>query len=162
MCYRALSITRAPFFNGTHNGHTIARPLGRGMVCLLWVQSLNYVLPLLLTRSLQYRVILDRDIPRVYCIIHIFKFTVSINYMCKHELSSANQIKSMPTNSARCLIFPPSGVLSLYEACALPSMIMAERGVQAFVIINLVLIKCMSSGSLSSRVSQRIGYFLFV
>ena len=39
--YSALSITSCHFFHGAHNGHTTARPSGRGMVCLLWVQSLN-------------------------------------------------------------------------------------------------------------------------
>ena len=35
------------------------------MVCLLWVQSLLYALPLLLTRCMQCRVILDRHISRI-------------------------------------------------------------------------------------------------
>ena len=44
---RALDISRSLCFTRLHNGDTIARPRGRGMVCPLWVQSLNRVLHLL-------------------------------------------------------------------------------------------------------------------
>ena len=41
----------------TMDTHTIARPSWRGIVCLLWMQSLSHVFPLLVTRCMQYHVI---------------------------------------------------------------------------------------------------------
>ena len=66
--YRALSISCGHFLQATLNGRTIAHPDGRAMVCLLWVQSLKYVFPLLMASCMQYHVILDRDISRTDCI----------------------------------------------------------------------------------------------
>ena len=53
-----LDISRSHFSTIlTMDTHTIRRPSGRGMVCLLWMQSLSYVFPLLVTRCMQYHVI---------------------------------------------------------------------------------------------------------
>ena len=47
VCYKPTTVhsryLAVTFFHGSNNGHTITRPLGRGMVCLLWVLSLNLV-----------------------------------------------------------------------------------------------------------------------
>ena len=77
--YSALSISRGRFIHGTHNGHTITRPSGWSMVWFLWV--------LLLTRCMQYRVILDRDISRVDCMVtlvieHNDRFFADDIFMC--------------------------------------------------------------------------------
>ena len=60
--YLAITFSTVP-----HNGHTISRPSGRGMLCLLSMQSLSYVFPVLLMTCIQYRVTSDCDISTVYC-----------------------------------------------------------------------------------------------
>ena len=48
--------------------HPIARPLGQGMRCLLWIQTVLYILPLSVQWCLQYYVILDHVITALHCI----------------------------------------------------------------------------------------------
>ena len=48
--------------------HPIARPLGRGMGCLLWIQALIDILPRFLQWCVQYLVILDRVLTALDCI----------------------------------------------------------------------------------------------
>ena len=52
----------------THNRHPIARPWGRGMGCLLWLQTLMNVIPKSLQCCVQYHVMLDRFITALDCI----------------------------------------------------------------------------------------------
>ena len=49
------------FFPNPHNIHPIARSLGRGMGCILWVQTVVYTLPQSLQWCMQCHVILDDD-----------------------------------------------------------------------------------------------------
>ena len=51
----------------THNRHPIARPWGRAMGCLLWVQSLFYVLPLSQHYCIQYIAMFDCVTTPLYC-----------------------------------------------------------------------------------------------
>ena len=55
------------FFKNIHERHPIARPLGRGMGCLLLVQSLIDILPQFLQWYMQYVDILDRVITALDC-----------------------------------------------------------------------------------------------
>ena len=55
--YKAVNFLRCP-----HKIRPIARPLGRGMGCILWVQTVIYTPPQSLQWCMQYRVILDRVI----------------------------------------------------------------------------------------------------
>ena len=55
--YNAVNFLQSP-----HKIHPIARPLGRGMRCILWDQTLVYSLPLLLKWCMQYHGISDRVI----------------------------------------------------------------------------------------------------
>ena len=56
------------FIQNSYKRHIIARPLGRGMVCLLWIQSLIYILSSSLQSCMQYIVILDHIITELNCI----------------------------------------------------------------------------------------------
>ena len=56
------------FLKNYHNRHPIARPLGRGMGCLLWVWNLIYILLLQLQYPMYYRDKLDRVITALHCI----------------------------------------------------------------------------------------------
>ena len=58
----------ANFLKYSHNRHPIARPWGRGLVCLLWVWNLIYVLLLSLKYRMQYRDKLDHSIMALDCI----------------------------------------------------------------------------------------------
>ena len=60
--------TRQFFFQNIHERHATARPSGRGMGCLLWVQLLIDILPQFLQWYVQYHVILDRVISALDCI----------------------------------------------------------------------------------------------
>ena len=55
-CYNAVSVLK-----NIHERHPIARPLGRGMGCLLWIQQF-------LQSFMQYLTILDRAIMTLDCI----------------------------------------------------------------------------------------------
>ena len=55
-------ITRSFFFTNIHKRHLMARPLGGGMGCCLWVQHLIDILPQCLQLFVQYLIILDRVI----------------------------------------------------------------------------------------------------
>ena len=50
------------FHQNSRKRHTIARPNGRAMVCLLWIEYLIYILPLSLQCSMQYIFILNHII----------------------------------------------------------------------------------------------------
>ena len=50
------------FLKNIHKRHPIARLLGRGMGCPLWIQHLIDILPEFLQSFMQYRTILDRVI----------------------------------------------------------------------------------------------------
>ena len=52
-----------------HNRHSISCPLGWDMGCVLWVQTLIYILPLLLYLCLQYHAILVFIIMPHNCIL---------------------------------------------------------------------------------------------
>ena len=51
-----------------HKAHPIARPLGQGIGCLLWIQPLMYVLPQSLSCHVQIHVMLDRAMKVLDCI----------------------------------------------------------------------------------------------
>ena len=55
------------FFKNIHERHPIARPLGRGMGCLLLVQPLIDIMPQFLQWYMQYVDILDRVITALDC-----------------------------------------------------------------------------------------------
>ena len=55
------------FLKNIEKRHLIARPLGRGMVCLLWIQHLIDVLSEFLQSFKQYFYILDRVITALDC-----------------------------------------------------------------------------------------------
>ena len=59
------------FLKNIYKRHPIARLLGRGMGCLLWVQPLIDILPQFLQWSLKYLVILDHVIMALDCTIRI-------------------------------------------------------------------------------------------
>ena len=65
------------FHQNHHNRHPIARPSGRGMGCLLWVQALIYVLPLSLKCCMHYRAILYRVITAIHCNWGLNKLNIS-------------------------------------------------------------------------------------
>ena len=53
--------------------HPIARPFGRGIRCILWIQHLIDILPQFLQLFMQYLTILDRVITALDCIyIYIY------------------------------------------------------------------------------------------
>ena len=52
-----------------HKIHPIARPLGRDMGCILWLQILIDILPQSVKWCLQYRVILNCVITALHCIM---------------------------------------------------------------------------------------------
>ena len=56
------------FLTNIHKRHPIARPLGRGMGCLLWIQRLIDTLSQFLQLFMQYLTILDRAITALHCI----------------------------------------------------------------------------------------------
>ena len=64
-CYNTVN-----FLQNLHKKHPryIARPLGRGMVCILWVQTMIYTLPQSQQWCMQYHMILDREIVALDCI----------------------------------------------------------------------------------------------
>ena len=55
------------FLQNLHRIHPIARPLGRGMGCILWVQTVIYTLPQSLQWCMQNHDILDRVITTLDC-----------------------------------------------------------------------------------------------
>ena len=55
------------FLKDIHKRHPIARPLGRGTGCLLWIPHLIDILPELLQSFMQYPTILDRVITALDC-----------------------------------------------------------------------------------------------
>ena len=56
------------FLTDIHKRDPIARPLGRGMGCLLWIKHLIDILPQFMQLFVQYRTILDRVITAQYYI----------------------------------------------------------------------------------------------
>ena len=62
-CYNAVN-----FQKNIHKRHTIARPLGRGMGCLLWIQHLIDIMREFMQSFIQYLAILDRIITALDCI----------------------------------------------------------------------------------------------
>ena len=56
------------FLTNIRKRHPIARPLGRGMGCLLWIQHLIDTLSQFLQLFMQYLTILDRVITALHCI----------------------------------------------------------------------------------------------
>ena len=61
-------MTRSIFSKKNCKRHTIDRPLGRDMVCLLWIESVIHILPPSLQWYMQYLAILDRVITGLNCI----------------------------------------------------------------------------------------------
>ena len=59
------------FLTNFHKRHPIARPLGRAMGCLLWIQHLFDILPEFLQSFMQYLIILDRVITALDYILGI-------------------------------------------------------------------------------------------
>ena len=59
------------FLQNNHNRHPIARPWGRDMGCLLWVQALIYILSQSLHYCVHYDIIFDRVITALHCIDYI-------------------------------------------------------------------------------------------
>ena len=49
-----LSRAHVNFLTNIHKRHLIARPLGRGISCLLWIQHLIDILPQFLHSFMQY------------------------------------------------------------------------------------------------------------
>ena len=66
------------FLQNIYKRHPIARPSGRGMWCLLWVQPLIDILPHFLQWCVQYHVILDHVITALDCIAKIIAFLFQI------------------------------------------------------------------------------------
>ena len=56
------------FHPNSYKRHLIARPLGRGMGCLLWIQHLINILPEFMQSFMQYLTILDRVLTTLNCI----------------------------------------------------------------------------------------------
>ena len=63
-CYNAVN-----FLTNIHLRHPIARPLGRGMGCVSWIQRVIDILPQFLQLSMQYLTILDCVITALDCIM---------------------------------------------------------------------------------------------
>ena len=63
--YNAVTLLQIP-----HQRHPMAHPLGRYIGCILWVQTLIYILNQSLRWRMQYHVILDRVITALDCICH--------------------------------------------------------------------------------------------
>ena len=68
------------FLKNINKRHPIARPLGRGMGCLLWIQDLIDILPQFLQLLIQYLTTLHRVITALYCIV-----VRSTNHLTKHQ-----------------------------------------------------------------------------
>ena len=60
------------FLKNLHKIHSIARPIGRGMGRLLWIETLIYILSLSVQCCVQYHLVLDRVITAPYCIMHLW------------------------------------------------------------------------------------------
>ena len=71
-----------------HNIHPIARPLGRGMGCILWIQTVIHTLPQSLQWVVKYNRILDRVITTLDC-ISIIKNMLKINI---HKYIDSNRL----------------------------------------------------------------------
>ena len=74
------------FLQNINKRHPIARTQGRGMGCLLWVQSLIDILPYFLQLCVQYHVILD-------CVIMVF------DCMCHRYFTDTGAMVSLPTGA---------------------------------------------------------------
>ena len=59
----------ANFITNIHKRHPMARPLGRGMGCLLWIQHLIDIMSQFLQLLMQKLTILDRVITALDCIV---------------------------------------------------------------------------------------------
>ena len=66
------------FCSSTHKRHSIARPKGRGMGCLLWVQRATYWL-CRLTKIELYKIctIINRAIKGLHCILKLYYFMLN-------------------------------------------------------------------------------------
>ena len=60
-------LKRFKFLTHSHKIHSIARPLGRVMGCILWTQTVIYTLPQSLQWSMQYHVTFDHVITALDC-----------------------------------------------------------------------------------------------
>ena len=79
------------FLKNIHNRHPIARPLGRGMVCLLGIHHLSDILPEFLQSFMQYLAILDRVITALDCIgiqAHTLTLAILLATFCALEWRS--------------------------------------------------------------------------
>ena len=85
------------FLPNSRKRHTIARPLGRYMVCLLKIQHLIYILPPSLQWCMQYIVLLDRSI------------TAPTGYVSKRvaTLNSLGPLSSVFSRSKPCELWAP-------------------------------------------------------
>ena len=59
------------FITNIHKRHPMARPLGRGMGCLLWIQHLIDIMSQFLQLLMQNLTILDRVITALDCIVYV-------------------------------------------------------------------------------------------
>ena len=76
-----------------HNRHPIARPWGRNMGCLFWIQILIYVLPQQLEYGMQHHVVLDRVITALD-FMWVFVFVrKAFNYM--HNFGAERLLKTL-------------------------------------------------------------------
>ena len=62
------------FLQNPHNRHPIARPWGRAMRYLLWIQTVTYVLSQSLLYCIQYHVMLERVVTALTVYTHNFVF----------------------------------------------------------------------------------------
>ena len=72
------------FLKNINKRHPIARPSGRGMGCLLWIQHLIDILPQFLQLLMQYLIILNRVITALDCIRDL---NPPYNIQSKHSLN---------------------------------------------------------------------------
>ena len=73
------------FLKNINKRHPIARPLGRGMGCLLWIQDLIDILPQFLQLLMQYLTTLHRVITALYCSPHEFATLTQFSHQQSFE-----------------------------------------------------------------------------
>ena len=83
-----------------HKRLPIARPRGRAMGCILWVESLIYVLPLLLRDFTYYHEIFDRVITVPGCVSMLHYSFISIRKRNKnHKYDKVDPISCRPVRN---------------------------------------------------------------
>ena len=69
------------FITNIHKRHAMARPLGRGMGCLLWIQHLIDIMSQFLQLLMQNLTILDRVITALDCICALLNYSILECYL---------------------------------------------------------------------------------